>query len=75
MAVGSAIELYDIAPGMAFWPMGKTGGGWLLLPTELDATMDSDVWPLAAALLAIALHMGELFAVVALAVALMAMGA
>lgn len=79
MAVGSAIELYDIAPGITLWPMGKVGDGWLLLPTELDAVMDPDVWPdvcpLAGVLLVVAPLMGELPAVVALAVALMAMGA
>lgn len=60
---------------MALWLIGKVGNGWLLLPTELDATMDSDVCPLAATLLAVASLMGELLAVVALAVALMAVGA
>ena len=78
-AVGSAIESYKIAPGMALWPMGKAGDGWLSLSTELDAVMDPDVWPdvcpLAGALLVVAPLMGELLAAVALAVALMAMGA
>jgi hypothetical protein len=55
--------------------MGKVGDGWLLLPTELDAPMDSDVCPLAAALLAVAPLMGELLAVDAFVVALMAVGA
>jgi hypothetical protein len=71
-AVGSAIELYDIAPGIALWPIGKVGDGWLLLPTELDAVMDPDVWPdvcpLAGTLLAVAPLVGELLVGIALAI-------
>ena len=59
MAVGSAIESYDIARGKVVWPTGKVSGSWLPLPTELSTIMDPDVCPdvspLAGMLLAVAL--------------------
>jgi hypothetical protein len=71
-AVGSAIESYEITPGMALWPIGKIGDGWLLLPTGLEAIMDPDVCPdvcpLAGTLLDAALLVGKLRVGLALAI-------